>query len=86
MIFFARWIYVPILYTLGSLNAFQCQMLGHEAAHGLIFPNRSSWNKLFCIIGFMPTFVAPFAGYWYTHTHTLSLSLSLSLSLLPLVF
>lgn len=57
------WLWFLCMYTIGTLNAFQLQMLGHDAAHALIFQNKTM-SKFATVLAFTSCFVGPFGSYW----------------------
>ena len=57
------WLWLLCMYTIGTLNAFQLQMLGHDAAHGLICNNKTV-AKFSTVLAFTSCFVGPFGSYW----------------------
>lgn len=60
------WQLLVCSYTIGALFASQMGVIGHDAAHGLIFSSPRWLNKLFACIAFTPVFFGPFANYWTT--------------------
>eukprot|EP00027_Filamoeba_sp_ATCC50430_P016253 CAMPEP_0168570378 /NCGR_PEP_ID=MMETSP0413-20121227/16685_1 /TAXON_ID=136452 /ORGANISM="Filamoeba nolandi, Strain NC-AS-23-1" /LENGTH=305 /DNA_ID=CAMNT_0008602989 /DNA_START=161 /DNA_END=1075 /DNA_ORIENTATION=- len=65
--FTAQWSWgwwLAAAYTIGALNSFQIQILGHDAVHCHIFAS-PALNKLTSIYIFLPIFCAPFGYIWF---------------------
>ena len=58
------WLFILVSYLFGSVLAQAMAVVGHDAAHALVFANPRWLNKLFAIIAFTPCFMGPFANYW----------------------
>ena len=50
-------------YTLGALLSYQCQVVGHEGTHGLVFQS-AALNKIHAVLSFLPVFLGPFGMWW----------------------